>query len=145
MTIACPCASGFAAGNSKRRAVAITAANEPSRLHKRCGGSTFVTGRQSDEMFGSWPGLSRRPRLFLLRARNSDRPAWARKLLVVMRVIPERRSEAEASPESTLPDLGLWIPGSRPAAEPRNDWTTALPERASSVRDKALARKSPVD
>src|SRR5215831_15852473 len=48
-------------------------------------------------------------------------------LLVLMcqseRVIPRRRSEAESSPESLLTDLWLWIPGSRPAAEPRNDQT----------------------
>src|SRR6266852_3528101 len=47
----------------------------------------------------------------------------------VKRVIPGRRSEAEASPESILPDLWSWIPGSRPAAEPRNDWTKVLPAR----------------
>ena len=54
-------------------------------------------------------------------------------LLVVKRVIPGHRSEAEASPESIFPDLWLWIPGPRPAAEPRNDWTKVLPEHASSV------------
>jgi hypothetical protein len=42
-------------------------------------------------------------------------------------VIPGRRSEAEASPESMLADLGVWFPGSRPAAEPRNDWTKVCP------------------
>jgi peptidoglycan/xylan/chitin deacetylase (PgdA/CDA1 family) len=36
-------------------------------------------------------------------------------------VIPGRRSEAEATPESISPGLWLWISGSRPAAEPRND------------------------
>ena len=54
-------------------------------------------------------------------------------LLVVMRVIPGRRSEAEATPESIFPDPWLRIPGSRPAAEPRNDWTKALPQHASPV------------
>src|SRR5215471_12752235 len=39
------------------------------------------------------------------------------------RVTPGRRNEAAASPESILPELWLWIPGSRPAAEPRNDET----------------------
>jgi hypothetical protein len=32
-----------------------------------------------------------------------------------------RRSEAKASPESITTCSELWIPGSRPAAEPRND------------------------
>ena len=45
----------------------------------------------------------------------------------LQRVIPGRRSEAEASPESILPDLRLWIPGSRPAAEPRNDSCCGTP------------------
>ncbi len=49
--------------------------------------------------------------------------APSRSLQPIKRVIPGRRSEAEASPDSILPDLRLWIPGPRPAAEPRNDWT----------------------
>src|SRR6266550_675337 len=49
------------------------------------------------------------------------------------RVIPGRRSEAEASPESIRPDLWLWIPGSRPAAEPRNDWIKVLREHVLPV------------
>src|SRR5262249_54073486 len=53
------------------------------------------------------------------------------------RVIPGRRSEAQASPESRLPDLRLWIPGSRPAAEPRNDGTKVLTEYASSLGGEA--------
>src|SRR6266436_6226331 len=63
--------------------------------------------------------------------------------ILIMRVIPGRRSEAEASPESILPDLWLWIPGSRPAAEPRNDWTRFLPERASSVGGEASLASIP--
>ena len=61
-------------------------------------------------------------------------------------IIPGRRSEEEASPESILPDLWLWIPGSRPAAEPRNDWTKVLPEHALPVPGEAslaLPRMAP--
>src|SRR6266436_2379841 len=57
--------------------------------------------------------------------------------ILIMRVIPGRRSEAEASPESILPDLWLWIPGSRPTAEPRNDWTKVSPEHACRSKTKA--------
>src|SRR5437899_1848907 len=44
---------------------------------------------------------------------------------------PERSG---GEPGSILPDLWLWIPGSRPAAEPRNDWTRVLSQHAWSVR-----------
>jgi hypothetical protein len=54
---------------------------------------------------------------------------------IVKRVIPGRRSEAEASSESRPPDLWFWIPGSRPTAEPRNDGAKVLPEHASSGED----------
>src|SRR5258706_9157121 len=60
--------------------------------------------------------------------------------ILIMRVIPGRRSEAEASPESILPDLWLWIPGSRPSAEPRNDWTRFC-DHTSSVRGEASLRR----
>ena len=36
-------------------------------------------------------------------------------------VIPGRRSEAEASPESMTTDRGVWIPGCLAALGPRND------------------------
>src|SRR5262249_32191155 len=56
-------------------------------------------------------------------------------------VIPGRRSEADASPESMLPDLWLWIPGSRPAAEPRNDCTDGIdPTKGGTIiRDRWTA------
>jgi hypothetical protein len=38
-----------------------------------------------------------------------------------MLVIPGRRSEAKANPESITADRGLWIPGSPPSVAPRND------------------------
>jgi MFS transporter, PPP family, 3-phenylpropionic acid transporter len=41
--------------------------------------------------------------------------------ILLKSVIPRRRSEAKASLESITVVRGLWIPGSRPAAEPRND------------------------
>jgi hypothetical protein len=50
-------------------------------------------------------------------------------------VIAGRRSEAEASPESMLPDLWLWIPGSWPTPEPRNDgagFLVNMPSRSST-------------
>jgi len=46
---------------------------------------------------------------------------------LVKRVIPGRCSEAEASPQSILPDLWLLIPDSRPVAEPPNDGTEFFP------------------
>jgi hypothetical protein len=36
-------------------------------------------------------------------------------------IIPGRRSEAEANPESMNTDHGVWIPGCRAALGPRND------------------------
>src|SRR5215471_4992841 len=56
-------------------------------------------------------------------------------------VIPGRCRKAAASPESILPDLWLWIPGSRPAAEPRNDETRFRPNTPRRSEAKpSLAR-----
>src|SRR6266446_2152714 len=64
-------------------------------------------------------------------------------LCVQRLVIPGRHSEAEASPESILPDRWLWIAGSRPAAEPRNDCTDGVtpPKKRSSDPGSPRARK----
>jgi len=59
---------------------------------------------------------------------------------LVMRVIPGRRSEAEASPQSILHDLWLGIPGSRPAAEPRNDGTVCEPFIGWLYRSVSMVR-----
>src|SRR5262249_20671038 len=43
---------------------------------------------------------------------------------------------------SILRDLWLWIPGSRPAAEPRNDWTSFcpnMPRRLKPRRPNAIS------
>src|SRR5215471_19507995 len=57
-------------------------------------------------------------------------------------VIPGRCRKAAASPESILPDLWLWIPGSRPAAEPRNDETRFRPNtpRRSEAKPSLVDR-----
>src|SRR5262249_51774080 len=60
---------------------------------------------------------------------------------LLRRIIPGRRSEAEASPESIHPDLWLWIPGSRPAAEPRNDWAKSLAARSQRSKAKPTIRR----
>jgi hypothetical protein len=110
------CGHGLCAGDGGRLGAELAGARKPNRT--KC--------------LGSWP-------TFVLAASIIFAPCLKTRigplrpgLLMVMRVIRGRRSDAEASLESALPDLWSWIPGSRPAAEPRNDWTTALPERAPS-------------
>ncbi len=57
-----------------------------------------------------------------------------REPLASLCVIPGRRSEAEASPESMNTDCGVWIPGCLAALGPRND--TSDIEESHAIRDQ---------